>query len=103
VEWLSQYSMDSLVSIVIAIVGVLGGAGAWQYYSKKLELKHQSNKSQFKDSNLFRDQILSEVDRLKEELQSAQATVISLTGEVSTLRERVKNLEKENERLKNVR
>jgi len=95
--------MDSLVSIVIAIVGVLGGAGAWQYYSKKLELKHQSNKSQFKDSNLFRDQILSEVDRLKEELQSAQATVISLTGEVSTLRERVKNLEKENERLKNVR
>lgn len=101
-EYLSQFSMDSIASILIAIVGVLGGAGAWQYYAKKLELKHQSNKSQFKDNNLFRDQILNEVDRLKQELQTAQATVISLTGEVSTLRERVKNLEKENERLKNV-
>ena len=101
-EYLSQFSMDSIASILIAIVGVLGGAGAWQYYAKKLELKHQSNKSQFKDNNLFRDQILNEVDRLKKELQTAQATVISLTGEVSTLRERVKNLEKENERLKNV-
>ena len=94
--------MDSIASIFIAIVGVLGGAGAWQYYAKKLELKHQDNKDQNKDQNLFRDQILSEVDRLKQELQTAQATVISLTGEVSTLRERVKNLEKENERLKNV-
>ena len=101
-EYLSQFSMDSIASILIAIVGVLGGAGAWQYYAKKLELKHQDNRHQNKDQNLFRDQILSEVDRLKQELQTAQATVISLTGEVSTLRERVKNLEKENERLKNV-
>ena len=93
--------MDNIASIVIAIVGVLGGAGAWQYYAKKLELKHQDNKHQSKDQNLFRDQILNEVDRLKSELQAAQATVISLTGEVSTLRERVKNLERENERLKN--
>jgi len=100
-EFLQQFSMDNYASIIIAVIGVLGGAGAWQYYSKKLELKHQTNKSQFKDNNLFRDQILSEVDRLKNELQAAQATVISLTGEVSTLRERVKNLERENERLKN--
>jgi peptidoglycan hydrolase CwlO-like protein len=100
-EILAQYSMDNIASVVIAIVGVLGGAGAWQYYAKKLELKHQNNKDQNKDNNLFRDQILNEVDRLKQELQTAQATVISLTGEVSTLRERVKNLEKENDRLKN--
>ena len=95
--------MDNIASIVIAIVGVLGGAGAWQYYAKKLELKHQSNKDSNKDNNLFRDQILGEVDRLKKELAHAQETVLSLTGEVSTLRERVKNLERENERLKNVR
>ena len=64
-EYLSNYSMDNIASVIIAVVGVLGGAGAWQYYAKKLELKHQSNKSQFKDNNLFRDQILNEVDRLK--------------------------------------
>jgi len=99
-ELLSRYSMDNIASVVIAIVGVLGGAGAWQYYAKKLELKHQSNKDQNKDQNLFRDQILTEVDRLKEDLAQAQDKVLSLTAEVSTLRERVKNLEKENDRLK---
>lgn len=93
--------MDNIASVVIAIVGVLGGAGAWQYYAKKLELKHQNNKDQNKDNNLFRDQILNEVDRLKQELAQAQEKVLTLTGEVSTLRERVKNLEKENDRLKN--
>ena len=65
-EILAQYSMDNIASVVIAIVGVLGGAGAWQYYAKKLELKHQNNKDQNKDNNLFRDQILNEVDRLKQ-------------------------------------
>ena len=100
-EFLSQYSMDNYVSLLVALIGVLSREGAWQYYSKKLELKHQANKSQFKDSNLFRDQILSEVDRLKNDLSEAQSKVIELTAEVSTLRERVKNLEKENDRLKN--
>lgn len=99
-EILAQYSMDNIASVVIAVVGVLGGAGAWQYYAKKLELKHQSNKDQNKDQNLFRDQILTEVDRLKQELVQAQDKVLTLTAEVSTLRERVKNLEKENDRLK---
>jgi len=37
---------------------------------------------------------------LKEDLAQAQDKVLSLTAEVSTLRERVKNLEKENDRLK---
>jgi len=92
--------MDNIASVIIAVVGVLGGAGAWQYYAKKLELKHQSNKYQNKDQNLFRDQILTEVDRLKQELVQAQDKVLTLTAEVSTLRERVKNLEKENDRLK---
>ena len=101
-ELLAQYSMDNIASVLIAIVGVLGGAGAWQYYAKKLELKHQNNKDQNKDQNLFRDQILTEVDRLKQELVQAQDKVLTLTAEVSTLRERVKNLEKENDRLKNV-
>jgi len=70
--------MDNIASVIIAIVGVLGGAGAWQYYAKKLELKHQSNKDQNKDQNLFRDQILTEVDRLKQELAQAQAPCLEL-------------------------
>lgn len=91
--------MDSIVSIIIALVGVLGGAGAWNFYSKKIELKHQAQADMNSDNNLFRDQILEDLNRVKSELVNANNLVLQLTAEVSTLRERVKNLEDENQRL----
>lgn len=91
--------MDNVVSIIIAVVGVLGGAGAWGYYSKRLELQHKATADDKSDQNLFRDQILAELERVKAELTTANSTIVSLTAEVSTLRERVKNLESENDRL----
>lgn len=90
---------NSTLQIVLALVAVLGGAGAWNFYSKRLELKHSSIREDKSDQNLFRDQILQELNSVKAELASANAQVLALTGEVSTLRERVKNLEAENDRL----
>lgn len=90
---------NSTLQIVLAVVGVLGGAGAWNFYQKKIELKHQENKDTNADNNLFRDQILEDLNRVKEELSNANSLVLQLTAEVSTLRERVKNLEDENSRL----
>jgi peptidoglycan hydrolase CwlO-like protein len=40
------------------------------------------------------------MENVKHNLAEAQAKVLELTAEVHTLRERVKNLEKENDRLK---
>ena len=83
----------------MAVIGVLGGAGAWNFYSKRLELKHKETADDKTDQNLFRDQILQELERVKNELGEANKTIVTLTAEVSTLRERVKNLESENDRL----
>lgn len=91
--------MDNTISIILAIIGVLGGAGAWQFYSKKIELKHQENKDTNKDQNLFRDQVLERMQRLEKELQEANAKVLDLTAEVHTLRVKVDYLTKENDRL----
>jgi polyhydroxyalkanoate synthesis regulator phasin len=91
---------NNITTIVLAVIGVVGGAGAWQYYSKKLELKFQHNKENGKEQNVFRDQILGEMKTVKDELAIANKQVLELTAEVHTLRERVKNLEKENDRLR---
>jgi uncharacterized protein YlxW (UPF0749 family) len=91
--------VDNTISIILAIIGVLGGAGAWQFYSKKIELKHQENKDTNKDQNLFRDQVLERMQRLEKELQEANAKVLDLTAEVHTLRVKVDYLSKENDRL----
>lgn len=87
------------MSIVLAIVGVLGGAGAWNYYAKKIELRHQENKDVAKDQNLFRDQVLERMQRLEKELHHANSNVLELTAEVHTLRVKVDYLSKENDRL----
>jgi phage shock protein A len=91
--------VDSTISIILAIIGVLGGAGAWQFYSKKIELNHDASKSVAKDQNLFRDQVLERMQRLEKELQEANAKVLDLTAEVHTLRVKVDYLTKENDRL----
>lgn len=91
---------NNITTIILAVIGVVGGAGAWQYYSKKLELKFQHNKENGKEQNVFRDQILGEMKTVKDELAIANKQVLELTAEVHTLRERVKNLEKENDRLR---
>ena len=93
--------MDSnITTIILAVIGVAGGAGAWQYYSKKLELKFQESKDSGKEQNVFRDQMIRDMDSVKSNLAEAQTKVLELTAEVHTLRERVKNLERENDRLK---
>lgn len=91
---------SNITTIILAVIGVIGGAGAWQYYSKKLELKFQQSKENGKEQNVFRDQMLREMEVVKSNLAEAQNKVLELTAEVHTLRERVKNLEKENDRLK---
>lgn len=91
--------MENSVSIILAIIGVLGGAGAWQFYSKKIELKHQENKDVSKDNNLFRDQVLERMQRMEKELQEANNKVLELTAEVHTLRVKVDYLTAENTRL----
>jgi polyhydroxyalkanoate synthesis regulator phasin len=91
---------SNITTIILAVIGVIGGAGAWQYYSKKLELKFQQSKENGKEQNVFRDQMLREMETVKANLAEAQTKVLELTAEVHTLRERVKNLEKENDRLK---
>ena len=90
---------NNALQIAMAVIGVLGGAGAWNFYSKRLELKHKETADDKTDQNLFRDQILQELERVKNELGEANKTIVTLTAEVSTLRERVKNLESENDRL----
>jgi polyhydroxyalkanoate synthesis regulator phasin len=91
---------SNITTIILAVIGVIGGAGAWQYYSKKLELKFQQSKENGKEQNVFRDQMLKEMEAVKLNLAEAQTKVLELTAEVHTLRERVKNLERENDRLK---
>jgi predicted nuclease with TOPRIM domain len=90
-------------AILITVVSVLGSGAAFQFYEKRMRLKREINKEDKSEQTLWRDDLRNEVDRLRSMVDEHRDIIMSLTAENSTLKERVTHLEKENERLKNLR
>jgi predicted nuclease with TOPRIM domain len=90
-------------AILITVVSVLGSGAAFQFYEKRMRLKREINKEDKSEQALWRDDLRGEVDRLRAMVDEHRDIIMSLTAENSTLKERVSHLEKENERLKNLR
>lgn len=95
---------------IITIVTVLGSAGAWQFYQSRMKLKHVEKKEDRSEQTMFRDDLRERVAVLEQKLEESynekQNVMKELTDVLQTLAEykvRIEFLEKENDRLKNVR
>jgi len=98
-----------ITEILSFIGGVLGTSAVWKFAGAKLKLRSEAKKEETKNSDTiqYRDDLKKRVgkmeDLLKEsakEKDTLRKQILDLVEEVSTLRERVVHLEKENERLK---
>lgn len=101
---------NSIVQIIITIIGVLGSGAVWKYLEARLKTKSQDKKEQHQnsDSVQYRDDLKHRVRNLEallsqngEEKDQLREQVLALTAEVNALRVKVEFLEKENDRLKN--
>jgi len=90
-------------TIIITAITVLGSAEAFKYYKSKLTLKSKSmdlREEHKKDLQKRVNRLEVLLTESSEEKDKLRMDVLKLTEEVATLRERVKFLEAENERLK---
>jgi len=101
--------MDSLTTVIVTLVTVLFSAGAWRFYEKKIKIKSEQMEGERTDQNMYRDDLRDRVKRLEtllnessEEKDEMRAQILGLTREVAQLTTKVKFLERENDRLKNV-
>ena len=99
---------DQITTILITTITVLGSSEAFKFYKTRQKLKHTEKKEKYTRKNAHTEDLKERVQKMEDLLtqcidgkEDLQVQLLNLTGEVSTLRERVKSLEKENERLKN--
>ena len=104
--------MDNLTQIIITIATVAGSSGVWKFFEARLKVKAEERKDsvQNNDGVQYRDDLKDRVRNLEnllaksaDEKDELRDKVLELTSEVSSLKVKVEFLEKENERLKNVR
>ena len=98
-----------IFTVVITALTVLFSAEAWRYYRSKLNINYNKESMAEKRERAYVDSLEQRVCKLEDLLGTSAAEkddlrdkVIDLTAEVATLRERVKSLEAENDRLKRV-
>lgn len=97
---------SDIITVVLTVVGTLGGAGAWDYYRRRLELSAEEKTREFNESNVFRDDLRERVAVLEAKLQESHEErdklveqLTSLASETAALRVEVKYLRDERDRL----
>jgi len=91
--------MNELSTIVVTLATVLTSAGAWQYWQKRMKIKHDERNT---DDDL-RERVAVLEQKLEEAYGDKAKTERKLTEVLTQLAEykvRLEFLEKENERLK---
>ena len=96
-----------IFTVIVTALTVLFSTEAWRYYRSKLEINTNKESMAEKKERAYVDSLEQRICKLEDLLGSSSAEkddlrdkVVTLTSEVATLRERVKHLEVENERLK---
>ena len=100
---------EYIFTVIITALTVLFSAEAWRYYRSKLNINYNKESMAEQRERAYVDSLEQRVCKLEDLLGTSAAEkddlrdkVIDLTAEVATLRERVKSLEAENDRLKRV-
>jgi len=92
--------INSLYTVLITAITVLGSTSAWRYYEKRAMRKEKSE-DYMKDEcreRIVKLEVL--LERSSEEKDDLRTKVLKLTEEVSQLRIKVEFLEDKNEELK---
>ena len=92
---------DSVWTVLITVITVLGSASAWRFYEKRAMRKERDEefiRHDCKDRIAKLEALLQESSREKDEMR---ATILKLTEQVAALAVKVEYLQKENAQLIN--
>ena len=98
-----------IFTVIITALTVLFSAEAWRYYRSRLNINYNKESMAEEKERAYVNSLEGRICKLEDLLGTSSAEkdylrdeLMYLTSEVATLRERVKSLEAENDRLKRV-
>jgi uncharacterized coiled-coil DUF342 family protein len=97
---------NDIITLLVAVVGTLGGASAWQFYQKRLEIRAASEEKDKAQQHVYRDDLRERVAILEAKLDSSRnerdellEKLRVLAEETAALRVEVQFLREEREKL----
>lgn len=95
--------INSIYTVIVTALTVLGSAGAWAYYERRASRRE-------KVENFMKDECRERIAKLEvllersaQEKDEMRSEILRLTGQVSELKVKVEFLEKENEQLHKIK
>ena len=96
---MESMDMNSIWTVLITAITVLGSTSAWKFYERRAELKRDEdnfNKQDCRDRIAKLETLLRESSEEKEKMRE---TILALTEKVAALTVKVEFLQKENNEL----
>lgn len=94
---------ENLTTIIITGISVIFGAGGWKFYEFLIRNKREQQKEDYSEQTIYRDDLISRVEKLENDKDNCMDSLMDMKVNVASLTVKVEFLEKENERLKNLR
>lgn len=91
---------ENLTTIIISLITVLFGGGAWKFYEFLIKKKSEDKKVEMSEKTMYRDDLKNRVKKLEEDKEECMKSLMDISNKVSALETKVLFLERENSELK---
>jgi len=91
---------DNLATIIISLITVVFGGGAWKFYEFLVKKKSQDKQTEKSEQTMYRDDLKNRVIKLEEDKEECMKSLMEISNKLSSLETKVDFLEKENNELK---
>ena len=91
---------NNLTTIIVSLITVLFGGGAWKFYEFLVKKKSDDKKLELSEETMYRDDLKNRVAKLEEDKEECMKSLMDLSSKISALETKVVFLEKENSELK---
>jgi len=91
---------ENLTTIIISLITVLFGGGAWKFYEFLIKKKSEDKKVEMSEKTMYRDDLKKRVTKLEDDKEECMKSLMEISNKLSALETKVLFLEKENSELK---